>query len=51
VLPVLAEGGYQGYISAEYEGQRHIQDVFEVDSVGQVERFQIMLSKLIAQVQ
>ena len=49
ILPVLVEGGYHGYISAEYEGQRHIQDAFDVDSVGQVARFQTMLSRLIAQ--
>jgi sugar phosphate isomerase/epimerase len=51
VIPVLAEGAYDGYISAEYEGQRHIQDVFEVDSVEIVRRYQEMLKREIAKVQ
>jgi sugar phosphate isomerase/epimerase len=51
VIPVLAEGGYDGFISAEYEGQRHIQDAFDVDSVEQVRRYQVMLKSLIAKVQ
>ena len=48
VLAVLAEGGYRGYISAEYEGQRHIQDLNQVDSVEQVRRYQQMLASKIA---
>jgi sugar phosphate isomerase/epimerase len=47
VIPVLIEGGYDGYLSSEYEGNRHIQDVYEVDSVEQVRRHQIMLSRLL----
>ena len=47
VIPVLKEGGYQGYFSSEYEGNRHIQDVFEVDSVEQVRRQQKMFKKLL----
>ena len=47
VVAVLDEGGYQGYISSEYEGNRHIQDAFEVDSVEQVRRQQVMLNRLL----
>jgi hypothetical protein len=44
---VLAAAGYDGYISSEYEGNRHLQDAFPVDSVEQVRRHQRMLSNLI----
>ncbi|MFX0557796.1 sugar phosphate isomerase/epimerase family protein [Maribacter sp. CXY002] len=43
VIDVLIKGGYDGYISSEYEGNRHIQDIQEVDSVKQVKRHQQML--------
>ena len=49
VIPVLIEGGYSGYLSSEYEGNRHIQDAFEVDSVEQVRRQQVMLSRLLGE--
>jgi hypothetical protein len=49
VLPVLIEGGFSGYISSEYEGNRHIQDAFPVDSVEQVRRHQAMLARLIGE--
>lgn len=44
VLNVLDQCGFSGYIASEYEGNRHIQDVYEVDSVEQVRRHQVMLS-------
>ena len=47
VIPVLIEGGYSGYLSSEYEGNRHIQDVQEVDSVEQVRREQEMFRRLL----
>ncbi len=47
IIKVLQEGGYQGYLSSEYEGNRHIQDIMEVDSVEQVRRQQVMFSSLI----
>ena len=47
VIEVLKEGGYNGYLSSEYEGNRHIHDVFEVDSVEQVRRQQSMFEKLL----
>ncbi len=49
VISVLKEGGYQGYIASEYEGQYHIEDAFEVDSVEQVRRHQVMLRRLLGQ--
>lgn len=49
VIPVLVEGGYTGYISSEYEGNRHIQDAFAVDSVEQVQRQQVMLKRLLGE--
>lgn len=48
IVRTLTEAGYNGYISSEYEGNRHIQDAFTVDSVEQVRRHQRMLSKLIS---
>ncbi len=50
IIPVLIEGGYQGYLSSEYEGNRHIQDAFEVDSVEQVRRQQEMFKRLLGEV-
>ena len=47
IILVLIEGGYEGYLSTEYEGNRHIQDAFAVDSVEQVRRHQVMLTNLI----
>jgi sugar phosphate isomerase/epimerase len=47
ILDALKEGGYNGYICSEYEGNRHIQDYMEVDSVTQVKRHQSMLKQLI----
>jgi sugar phosphate isomerase/epimerase len=49
IVSVLKEGGYTGYISSEYEGNRHIQDAFDVDSVEQVRRQQVMLKRLIGE--
>jgi sugar phosphate isomerase/epimerase len=49
IIPVLIEGGYSGYLSSEYEGNRHIQDAFEVDSTEQVRREQVMIKKLLGE--
>jgi sugar phosphate isomerase/epimerase len=49
VVPVLIEGGYSGYLSSEYEGNRHIQDIYPVDSVEQVRRQQAMFKKLLGE--
>ena len=49
IVPVLAGGGFTGYLSSEYEGNRHIQDAFRVDSVEQVRRQQEMLARLLGE--
>ena len=49
IIAVLREGGYRGYLSSEYEGNRHIQDAFPVDSVDQVRRHQQMLARLLGE--
>jgi sugar phosphate isomerase/epimerase len=48
IISVLKQGGYEGYLCSEYEGNRHIQDAFTVDSIEQVRRHQAMLAQLIA---
>lgn len=45
IIEVLNKGGYDGYIASEYEGNRHIQDIYEVDSSEQVRRHQQMMVK------
>jgi sugar phosphate isomerase/epimerase len=47
VVPVLQQGGYDGYLSSEYEGNRHIQDAFPVDSAEQVRRQHEMFKRLL----
>ncbi len=47
IVPVLIEGGYDGYLSSEYEGNRHIQDALEVDSIEQVRRQHAMFRRLL----
>ncbi len=49
VIPVLIEGGYSGYLSSEYEGNRHIQDAFPVDSTEQVRRQHAMFKELLGE--
>ena len=49
IMPILVEGGFNGYLSSEYEGQRHIQDLGEVDSVEQVRRQHRMFRKLLGE--
>jgi sugar phosphate isomerase/epimerase len=47
IVRVLKQGGYDGYICSEYEGNRWIEDAEEPDSVEQVRRQQVMLSRLL----
>jgi sugar phosphate isomerase/epimerase len=47
IIPVLVEGGYSGYISSEYEGNRWLHDALPVDSTEQVHRHQLMLKNLL----
>lgn len=49
IVSVLKQGGYNGYICSEYEGNRWIEDVEEPDSVEQVRRQQVMLANLIGE--
>ncbi|MFD0663281.1 hypothetical protein [Thermocatellispora tengchongensis] len=49
IVAVLVEGGFDGHLSSEYEGQRHIEDAFPVDSVEQVRRQQAMLARLLGE--
>lgn len=47
IVAVLEKGGFTGAICSEYEGNRFLQDVDEVDSVEQVRRQQRMLKRLL----
>jgi hypothetical protein len=47
IVPILVEGGFDGYLSSEYEGNRHIQDAYPVDSVEQVRRQHAMFRRLL----
>lgn len=49
VIPELVKCGWEGTLSSEYEGNRWIQDVMEVDSREQVRRQHVMFERLIAQ--
>ncbi|KAA9160736.1 TIM barrel protein [Amycolatopsis acidicola] len=49
IIATLVEGGYDGYLSSEYEGNRHIQDAFAVDSVEQVRRHHAMMAALLGE--
>jgi hypothetical protein len=49
IVRVLQQGGYQGYICSEYEGNRWIEDAEEPDSVEQVRRQQVMLARLLGE--
>jgi sugar phosphate isomerase/epimerase len=48
VIPELVKAGWEGTLSSEYEGNRWIQDVQEVDSREQVRRQHVMFERLIA---
>ncbi len=49
IIPVLDKGGFTGFLSSEYEGNRHIQDAFEVDSREQVRRQHAMFASLLGE--
>lgn len=49
IINVLKQGGYNGYICSEYEGNRWIEDAEEPDSVEQVRRQQVMLANLLGE--
>ena len=48
VIPELISGGWEGYLSSEYEGNRWIQDAHDVDSREQVRRQHEMFKRLLA---
>lgn len=48
VIPELVAGGWDGYLSSEYEGNRWVQDFQPVDSREQVRRQHRMFERLIA---
>ena len=50
IVKVLIEGGYDGYLASEWEGQRITQDAFETDSCEQVRRQHVMLKRLLGEV-
>jgi Xylose isomerase-like TIM barrel len=50
VMPVLIEGGYEGVIATEYEGQRWVQDVEPFTAVEMISRHQVMLRRLLGEV-
>lgn len=47
VIPELVKAGWEGTLSSEYEGNRWIQDVEDVDSREQVRRQHIMFERLL----
>src|SRR6266403_182338 len=49
IVPVLIQGGFDGYLSSEDEGNRHIQDAFPVDSIEQVRRQHAMFRRLLGE--
>ncbi|HQS68590.1 MAG: xylose isomerase [Novosphingobium sp. 28-62-57] len=51
VIDALVGCGWEGTLSSEYEGNRWIQDVSEVDSCEQVRRQHVMFERLIAKAQ
>lgn len=51
VIYELVAGGWDGYLSSEYEGNRWVQDVQPVDSREQVRRQHVMFDRLIAKAQ
>ncbi len=49
IIPVFEQGGFSGYLSSEYEGNRHIEDAFEVDSREEVRRQHAMFATLLGE--
>ena len=46
VIPVLIEGGYNGYICSEYEGQRSM-EIADVDEIDEIRRQHVMLKRML----
>jgi sugar phosphate isomerase/epimerase len=50
VIPTLIEGGYDGDIATEYEGQRWVQDIEPFSAVEMIDRHQVMLRRLLGEI-
>ena len=50
VIPVLIEGGFDGTIATEYEGQRFVQDIEPFSAVEMIRRHHVMLRRLLGEV-
>jgi sugar phosphate isomerase/epimerase len=50
VIPVFIKGGYDQYLSSEFEGQRYTQDAIETESCEQVRRHHAMMKRLLGEV-
>ncbi len=50
VIPALIEGGYDGYIATEYEGQRQVQDIYPFSGPEMIRRHHVMLRRLLGEV-
>lgn len=50
VIPTLIQGGYDGAIATEFEGQRMVQDVYPMSAVEMVRRHQVMLRRLLGEI-
>jgi hypothetical protein len=46
----LIQGGYEGAIATEYEGQRMVQDIYPMSAVEMVRRHQVMLRRLLGEI-
>jgi hypothetical protein len=51
IIPILAEGGFRGHLSSEYEGQRSIQDIHPVDEIEQVARQHAQFERILSGLQ
>ena len=47
VIPALVEGGFDGVIATEYEGQRLVQDVSPFSEVEMIRRHHVMLRRML----
>lgn len=49
IIKALVRGGYRGSIDSEYEGQRMMQDAFDIDSCEQVRRQHRLIREILGQ--
>lgn len=48
IIAALGAAGWSGYLDSEYEGNRHVQDIQQVDAYGQLRLHQDMMARCIA---